>query len=79
MPNTKPGGLRSDFKRDWYQISVDVFDDARPPKIKASGTKIKIESLLVKNKTYLLLKNLDTVDLISVRKVDPFGLASIKI
>ena len=56
-----------------------MFDDARPPKIKASGTKINIESLLVKNKTYLLLKNLDTVDLISSRKVDPLGLASIKI
>jgi|TARA_B110000093_G_scaffold51871_1_gene55798 hypothetical protein len=34
---------------------------------------------LFKNKTYLFLKNLDTVDLISAIKVDPLGLASIKI
>ena len=55
---------KTDFKRDWYHISVDVFDDARPPKINAKGTKKKIENLLFKNKTYLFLKNLDTVDAI---------------
>ena len=79
IPNTYPGGLSSDFKRDWYHISVDVFEEAKPPNTKARGTKKKIESLLFKNKTYLFLKNLDTVDLISAIKVDPLGLASIKI
>jgi len=34
---------------------------------------------LLKNKTYLFLKNLNTVNLISERSVDPLGLASIKI
>ena len=65
--------------RAWYQTSVDVLDEANPPKMRARTTKGKTDTFLVNNKGYLLRKNLDIVDVISLVSVDPPGLASKKI
>jgi len=59
-----------------YQTSVDVLDEARPAKTRAKKTKGKTNTLLLNNKGYLLRKNLDIVDVISLVSVDPPGLAS---
>tara|TARA_B100000212_G_scaffold257997_1_gene198063 strand:+ start:442 stop:600 length:159 start_codon:yes stop_codon:yes gene_type:complete len=52
-----------------------VFEEARPPKIKAMKTNKKIYNFLFCN--YLLLKNLVIVLEILPKKLDPLGLASI--
>ena len=65
--------------RAWYQTSVDVLDEANPPKMRARKTKGKTDTFLVNNKGYLLRKNLDIVYVISLVSVDPPGLASKKI
>jgi len=62
--------------RAWYQTSVDVLDEANPPKMRARRTKGKTDTCLVNSKGYLLRKNLDIVDEISLVSVDPPGLAS---
>ena len=78
IPNTYPGGFKSDLTRFTYQISNDC-DEAKPPIINVKKTNINIEILLLKIKIYLFLKNLEIVFDKSLRKVEPFGLASIKI
>ena len=62
-----------------YQESVAVFEEESPPSTKARKTKKKIEYLLLNIKTYLFLKNLEIVFDISFIKVEPLGLASMKI
>ena len=62
--------------RAWYQTSVDVLDEANPPKMRARRTKGKTDTFLVNSKGYLLRKNLDIVDVISFVRVEPRGLAS---
>ena len=62
-----------------YQESVAVLEEESPPSTKARKTKIKIEYFLLKIKIYLLLKNLEIVFDISFVKVEPLGLASMKI
>ena len=62
--------------RAWYQTSVEVLEEARPPKTRAKKTKGKTDTLLLNNKGYLLRKNLDIVDVISFVRVEPPGLAS---
>ena len=47
--------------------------------MRARTTKGKTDTFLVNNKGYLLRKNLDIVDVISLVSVDPPGLASKKI
>ncbi|MBT6734694.1 MAG: hypothetical protein HOA76_05245 [Gammaproteobacteria bacterium] len=47
--------------------------------MRARKTKGKTDTFLVNNKGYLLRKNLDIVDVISLVSVDPPGLASKKI
>ena len=79
MPNTYPGGFKGDLINCWYQISSAVLDDARPPTIRARITYIKTENFEEKNKIYLFLKNLKIELEMSFRKVEPLGLASIKI
>jgi hypothetical protein len=78
IPNTYPGGFKSDLIRFTYQISNDC-DEAKPPIINAKKTNINTEILLLKIKIYLFLKNLEMVLDKSLIKVEPFGLASIKI
>ena len=56
-----------------------MLEEARPPKTRAKKTKGKTNTLLLNNKGYLLRKNLDIVDVISLVSVDPPGLASKKI
>ena len=48
-PNTKPGGFNSDLIKDWYHKSSPVFDDDRPPKIKANRTKKNTLNFLFSN------------------------------
>lgn len=79
IPKTYPGGLSGDLIKSWYQISSAVFEDARPPTMRASITNIKTENFDERIKTYLFLKNLKNELDISFKKVDPLGLASIKI
>ena len=79
MPKTYPGGLSEDLTNSWYQISSAVLDDARPPTIRARIIYIKTENFEEKNKIYLFLKNLKIELEMSFRKVEPLGLASIKI
>ena len=62
-----------------FRSSVAVFEDESPPSTKARRTKKKMEYFLLNIKTYLLLKNLEIVFDISFVKVEPLGLASIKI
>ena len=47
--------------------------------MRARKTKGKTDTFLVNNKGYLLRKNLDIIDVISLVSVDPPGLASKKI
>ena len=54
-------------------------DEAIPPIINAKKTNMNIDNLLFNIKIYLFLKNLEMVPDTSLRKVEPFGLASIKI
>ena len=49
IPNTKPGGFKSDLIRDWYHKSSPVFDDDRPPRIRASKTKKNTLDFLFSN------------------------------
>ena len=79
IPKTKPGGLSEDFTNSWYHASSAVLEDARPPTISAIITNIKTENFEERSKTYLFLKNLKNELEISFKKVEPFGLASIKI
>ena len=79
IPNTNPGGLREDLLRVWYQTSLPVSADDIPPKTSARNTKKKIEALLLINNSYLFLKKRVKVFVKSFKKVEPFGLASIKI
>ena len=79
IPNTYPGGFRWDLDRFWYQASSAVLEDARPPTIRARITNMKTENFEERNKTYLFLKNLKIELEISFKKVEPLGLASIKI
>ena len=79
IPNKYPGGFKEDFVRLMYHESVAVFEDESPPSTKARRTKKKMEYFLLNIKTYLLLKNLEIVFDISFVKVEPLGLASIKI
>jgi len=65
--------------KSWYQTSSAVLEDARPPIMRARITYIKTENFEEKNKSYLFLKNLKIELEISFKKVDPLGLASIKI
>ena len=74
IPNTKPGGFSSDLIKDWYHKSSPVFDDDRPPRIRASKTK-KIH-LIFYLAIYLFLKNLLIVSAILPNKFEPLGLAS---
>ena len=75
IPNIYPGGFKLALLRFWYLISVDVLEEARPPKIKAIKTNKKTNTLLFCN--YLLLKNLVIVLEMLPKKLDPLGLASI--
>ena len=79
IPKTYPGGFRGDLIKSWYQTSSAVLEDARPPTMSARITYIKTENFEERNKTYLFLKNLKNELEISFKKVDPLGLASIKI
>ena len=79
IPNTYPGGFRGDLIRLWYQTSSAVLEDARPPTIRAIITNIKTENFEERNTSYLFLKNLKSELEISFKKVEPLGLASIKI
>ena len=77
IPNTNPGGLREDLLRVWYQTSLAVSADDKPPRARARNTKKKTEILLLINNSYLFLKKRATVFVIFFIKVEPFGLASI--
>ena len=79
MPKTYPGGFSEDLTNSWYQISSAVLEDARPPTMSAIVTNIKTENFEDRNKTYLFLKNLKIELEMSFKKVEPLGLASIKI
>ena len=79
IPKIYPGGFSWDLIKSWYQISSAVFEDAWPPTMRARITNIKTEYFDERIKTYLLLKNLKNELDISFKKVDPLGLASIKI
>ena len=79
IPKTYPGGFNGDLINAWYQISSAVLEDARPPIIRARITYTKTENFVEKNKSYLFLKNLKNELEISFKKVEPLGLASIKI
>ena len=60
-------------------MSSEVFEDDNPPSIKANNTKGKIKYLLFSKQGYLFLKNLESDEVMSLVKEEPFGLASIKI
>ena len=79
IPKTYPGGFNGDLINAWYQRSSEVLEDARPPIMSARITYIKTENFEEKNKSYLFLKNLKSELEISFMKVEPLGLASIKI
>ena len=79
IPKTYPGGFSGDLIKSWYQISSAVLEDARPPTMSVRITNIKTENFEEISKTYLFLKNLRNELEISFKKVDPLGLASIKI
>jgi len=48
-PNTKPGGFNSDLIKDLYHKSSPVFDDDKPPRIRASKTKKNTLNFLFSN------------------------------
>ena len=79
IPKTYPGGFNGDFINVWYQTSSAELEDARPPIMSARITYIKTENFEEKNKSYLFLKNLKNELEVSFKKVEPLGLASIKI
>ena len=64
--------------KSWYQTSSAALEDARPPTMNERITNIKTENFEEKNKAYLFLKNLKNELEISFKKVDPLGLASMK-
>ena len=79
IPKTYPGGFNGDLFNAWYQTSSAVLEDAKPPIMSARITYIKTENFEEKNKSYLFLKNLKNELERSFKKVEPLGLASIKI
>ena len=52
IPNTKPGGFNSDLIKDLYHKSSPVFDDDKPPRIRASKTKKNTLDFLFSNLSF---------------------------